>query len=97
MGKRKGGFRRGTRYKFQKATNEKGKISFKKFFQKLDEGNKVQLKAEPAYQKGMYFPRYHGFFGIVTGKAGECYTVAILDHDREKTLIVHPVHLKKVN
>ncbi len=96
MVQRTGGFRRRTRYKLQKNVREKGKVSQRSFFQKLDEGDKVKLIAEPAYQKGMYFPRYHGLVGIVKGKKGNCYNVAIKDHDKDKLLIVHPVHLKKL-
>ena len=96
MANRKGGFRRGTRYKFMKPIRAKGKISQRNFFQKLEEGDKVQLKAETAYQKGMYYPRYHGMVGVVEGKSGTCYNVKIKDHNREKTLIVHPVHLRKL-
>jgi len=96
MSGRKGGFRRGTRYKFQKPTREKGKIGTTKFFQEFKEGDKVQLKAEPAYQKGMYYPRYHGMVGQIKNKNGTCYNVTVMDHTKEKTLIVHPVHLKKM-
>jgi len=42
-------------------------------------GDKVLLKAEPAYQKAMYFPRYHGKIGIVQGKQGKCYIIKIKD------------------
>jgi large subunit ribosomal protein L21e len=96
MAARKGGFRRGTRQIFKKSSREKGKISHRQFFQVLSEGDRVQLMAESAYQNGMYFPRFHGKFGIVEGKQGKCYTVKIQDHNAEKTLIVHPVHLKKM-
>ena len=48
------------------------------------------------YQKGMYFPRYHGMVGEVKGKKGNCYNIAIKDHNKDKLLIVHPVHLKKI-
>lgn len=96
MVQRKGGFRRNTRHKLQKPVRKKGKISQKRFFQKLEPGDKVKLTAEPAYQKGMYFPRYHGKIGVVKDKKGECYNVAVKDHDKDKQLIVHPVHLKKL-
>jgi len=96
MTTRIGGFRRKTRHKLAKPLRAKGKISQKRYLQKLDDGEKVMLHAEPAYQKGMYFPRYHGKVGVVKGKKGECYNVAIKDHKKDKLLIVHPVHLKKI-
>jgi large subunit ribosomal protein L21e len=96
MANRKGGFRRRTRYKFKKALRAKGKISQKAFFQKLDMGDKVQLSAESAYQKGMYYPRYHGLVGVVKEKKGTCYCVEIHDQNMPKLLIVHPIHLRKI-
>jgi len=91
-----GGFRRKTRHKLSKNFRRRGKISLTKYFAEFDEGQKVQLVAEPAIQKGMYFPRFHGKVGIVCGKQGNCYQVEISDIGAKKTLVVHPVHLKKV-
>lgn len=96
MAKRIGGFRRKTRNKFKKLVRKKGKISIKDYFQKFKIGEKVLLKAEPAVQKGMYFPRFHSKIGVVRGARGRCYEVAIKDGRKEKILIVHPVHLRKV-
>ena len=96
MVKRIGGARRKTRGKFKKPIRRKGKISILNFFQELKNGEIVQLLAEPAYQKGMYFRRFHGKTGIVNGKKGKCYEILIKDFNKEKKLIVHPVHLKKL-
>lgn len=92
--KRVGGFRRKTRCKLRKNVRARGKIGLTKFFQKFCQGDTVNLVAEPAYQKGMYFPRYHGKAGIIKAKKGKCYEVEINDHKMVKTLIVHPVHLR---
>ncbi|RMF05409.1 50S ribosomal protein L21e [Candidatus Woesearchaeota archaeon] len=97
MAMRIGGSRRKTRHKLLKPHNRKGKISITKYLQKFSEGDKVQLLAEPAVQKGMYFPRYHGKSGVVVGKQGECYKVMIKDSGKEKVMIVHPVHLKALS
>ncbi len=94
MVKRIGGFRRKTKHKLKKNIRRRGKISLSKYFQTFKIGDKVLLSAEPAVQKGMYFPRYHGRIGIVKGNAGGCYQVNIKDGKKDKTLIVHPVHLK---
>jgi large subunit ribosomal protein L21e len=96
MATRIGGFRRKTRHKLAKSRSQKGKISLTKYLQKLDIGQRVVLKAEPAVQKGMYFPRFHGLTGIVNGMKGRCYEVLIKDQNKPKTIIVHPVHIKKV-
>jgi len=95
MATRIGGFRRKTRDKLAKPQKQKGKMSLTKFFQKFNEGDKVYLKADPAYQKGMYFPRFHGKVGVLKGKKGRCYEVQIKDFGKDKTLIVHPVHLQR--
>ncbi len=96
MATRQGGFRRKTRHKLSKPRREQGKLSHRRFLQELEVGARVKLAAEPAYQKGMYYPRFHGKVGVVQSKAGQCYNVAIKDHDKEKVLIVHPVHLRKL-
>jgi len=95
--KHHGSFRRKTRSKLRKHYKTKGKISIRKFFQEFNEGDRVVLKAEPAYQKGMYYPRFHGKSALVLGQRGRCYEVLIKDGKKDKMLIVHPVHLKKVD
>lgn len=96
MGGRIGGFRRKTRHKLQKKAREKGKLSLRKYFQKFEVGQKVLLKGDPAIQKGMYNPKFHGKVGVVKGKEGVCYQINIKDYRKEKTLVVHPVHLGSV-
>jgi len=96
MVQRIGGFRRKTRYKFGKNVRQKGKISLTNYFAEYKEGDKVLLHAEPAVQKGIYFPRFHGKVGIISGKKARCYEVDIKDFTAKKTLIIHPVHLKRI-
>jgi len=59
------------------------------------EGDRVLLSAEPAMQKSLYHPRFHGKTGKVLAKRGECYELQITDGGKEKMIIVHPVHLRK--
>ena len=94
--KRIGGFRRKSRRKFTKSKRTKGKISISRYFQKFIIGEKVLLTVEPAVQKGMYNPRFMNRPGTVKGLQGKCYKVRISDLGKEKTLIVHPIHLKKL-
>lgn len=93
--KRIGGSRRKTRKLFRKEKRRKGKISLTSYFQSFDAGERVNLTVEPSIKKGMYHPRFVGKSGIIKGKAGRCYGVIIKDHKKEKTLIVHPVHLRR--
>ena len=94
--KRIGGNRRKTRSKFRKNIKDRGKISIASFLQKLEKGDKVLLKADTGYQRGMYFRRFHGKSGIVDKKQGNCYYISIKDGNKEKNVLVHPVHLRKV-
>lgn len=96
MVKRIGSTRRKTRNKLTKSLREKGKLSLSRYFAKFSSGDAIVLKAEPAVQKGSYHMRFHGRKGMVEGKKGSCYEVAIRDGSKRKTLIVHPVHLRKV-
>lgn len=94
--KRIGGFRRKTRSKLSKGLRFRGKFSLSNFFRAFKDGEQVYLKAEPAVQKGMYHPRFHGKVAVVTGKLGECYELMIKDGKKDKKLMVHPIHMKKV-
>ena len=95
MVKRIGGMRRKTRYKLRKEIRNRGKIGLTDYFQLFNIGEMVYLNAEPAIQKGMYYPRFMGKSGIIKGKRGQCYEIKINDLGKQKTLIVHPVHLRK--
>ena len=91
-----GGFRRKTRHKMAKNVRSKGKISLSKYFQEFKDGDRVCLVAEPAVQKGMYYPRFYGKAGTIVGKRGRCYEVQIKDGSLSKLLIVHPVHMNRL-
>ena len=80
----------------KKNIRKKGKISIRSYLKKVQKGDKVCLLAESAVQKGMYFPRFHGKVGVIDDQAGNCYKVNIKDIKKQKTLIVHPVHLRKI-
>lgn len=92
---RLGGSRRGTRSIMTKHAREKGKISITRYFQELSVGDKAVLKAEPSVINGTYHKRFHGKVVEVVGKKGRCYNVTFSDLGVKKTLIVHPVHLRK--
>lgn len=96
MVRRVGGFRRKTRRKFSKRIRQKGKISLKNYFQIFKPGDMVCLKAEPAYQKGLYFRRFHGKIGKIVKTRGACYEILFNDGGKLKTFIIHPVHLRRM-
>lgn len=94
MVQRIGGFRRKTRFKLKKEQRNKGKLSLTNYFREFKEGDRVKLMADPTVQKGMFHPRFYGKRGLVKGKRGNSYIVQITDGGKDKSLIVHPVHLK---
>lgn len=96
MVRRVGGLRRGTRSKLKKSHREKSKLSLTKYFQEFNIGDRVILNIEPSIKKGMLPPRFQGKVGEVSESTGECYKVLIKDKEKQKTIIVHPVHLMKV-
>jgi len=85
---------RKTRHKFKRTIREKGKIPLSQYFQTFDIGEKVNLKINSNIQDGRFFPRFHGLTGSIAGKKGRCYQVTITDGSKQKTLFVHPIHLK---
>ena len=94
--KRLGGIRRNTRSKYKKHYRSRGKIKISSLLQTFKTGDRVGLGFESAYFKGIYHPRFYGKVGAVQGKKGSCYEVAIKDIGKEKTLIVHPIHLRRL-
>ncbi len=96
MTRRIGTFRTGTRHKLKKKLRTQGKISFTDYFADYKLGERVVLKPEPAVQKGMFHPKYIGKTGMIKSKQGDCYTVLIKDEKKSKTVIAHPVHLKRL-
>jgi len=96
MVKRLGSKNRKTRQKLSKNIHTKSKIRISTYLQSFKSGDRVALKVEPAIQKGQYYLRFHGKTGQVTGSQGECYKVKIRDFNKQKTLLVHPIHLKRI-
>lgn len=79
-----------------KGYRKKGKLSLKKFFQQFKKGDKVIIKPDPSYQKGLCHKRYFGRTAVVNKKQGSCYETTLMISKKPKTLIVHPIHLAKV-
>ncbi len=96
MAQRTGGRRRKTRNKLRKNIRQKGKISIKNYLQSFKTGDKVAFVAEPAVQKGIYDRRSHGQTGEIMSKRGKCYLIKIKNFNKIKTIIAHPVHLRKI-
>ncbi len=79
----------------RKSIREKGKIKLSNYFQKFDKGERVAIKMELGL--GPKFPkRLQGRSGIIEDKRGNHYVIKLNDLKKEKTYIIHPVHLKKL-
>lgn len=92
---RKGGVRRKKRALYSKNVKAKGKISLKNYLRQFSEGDKVNISIEPSILGGQVHTRFVGKAGIVVGKQGNCYLVKIKDMNKEKEVIVHPVHMRR--
>jgi len=79
----------------KKKMREKGKISFSRYFQEFDEGEKVSVVIEPSLKPG--FPeRMQGRTGTIQSKRGKAYFVKIKDNNKEKSFLIKPINLKKI-
>jgi large subunit ribosomal protein L21e len=96
MTKRIGSQRRKSRRRLIQKKKMKGRIPIRDFVNIINKGDKVVLKANPSFQKGLYHMRFHGRAGEVVSLKGSCCMVRISDGEKLKTLIIHPVHLRKV-
>jgi len=96
MGKRKGTARRKSRKLMTKYYRNKGKISVTSFLAEFKKGDRVVIKPEPAYQKGLCHLRFYGQQGVVKSRRGKSYIIEIKDINKKKELIIHPVHLKRL-
>ncbi|MBI2572554.1 50S ribosomal protein L21e [Candidatus Woesearchaeota archaeon] len=96
MVKRIGSAMRKTRYKFRRHYRTRGKIGLSHYFNTFVQGDKVNLIINSSVVTGRFYPRFHGLTGTVTGvMKGSCYEVIIHDKNKQKTLYVHPIHLRK--
>ncbi|MGV8169123.1 MAG: 50S ribosomal protein L21e [Candidatus Nanoarchaeia archaeon] len=91
-----GGLRRKKVSRYTKSTKQKGKISLRRYLSEFKEGDRVSLTIEPAVHEGTYCPRFAGKSGTIMSRKGTCYEVKIKDFNKEKILIVHPVHMRKL-
>lgn len=72
-----------------------GKIPLSRYFQEFKNNDSVAIIREHAEQPK--FPkRLQGRTGVITGKRGRYYILKLKDSNKEKTFIIHPVHLKKL-
>ena len=88
------GFRRKTRSLMRKRPRERGKLGLSRILHTYQPGDKVVIKIDPSVHKGMPHRRYHGKIGIIRGRRGRAYEVAVSQGDAVKEVIVLPEHLR---
>ncbi len=78
-----------------KKIRERGKLSLSSYFKKIEDGSNVALVTDAGIVSS-YASRLKGMSGKVVGSRGRFKVVEIKDGNKAKTLVVHPVHLKKL-
>lgn len=78
-----------------KNVRESGKLSLSSYFKKIEDGSDVALVSNQSV-KTSYPSRMNGKSGRVIGSRGKAKLVEIKDGNKVKTIIVHPIHLKKL-
>jgi len=79
----------------RKQIRTRGKIKFSEYFKKSKKGDKVAVKIELAENQNLP-KKMQGKTGEIEDKQGDNYIVKIKDLNKEKKMIIHPVHLKKL-
>ena len=79
----------------RKPVRTRGKLQLSRYFQELKEGDFVAISREPAVQSS--FPeRLQGITGVIEGRKGKAYVLKIKDGNKEKRILIEPIHLKKI-
>lgn len=79
----------------KKPIRTRGKLQLSRYFQKFNKGDFVAISRE-ASVKSSFPKRFQGITGIVENKKGKAYIVNIKDGNKNKKILVKPIHLKKI-
>jgi len=86
----------GCRKLLTRTPRNKGKVSIVKQLRNFEIGDKVFIKVEPMLKKNTIHKRFMSKPGIVVEKRGKAYRVRVKQMNKEKDVLVMPVHLKKL-
>ncbi len=79
-----------------KAIRSRGKINLARHLQELNKGDRVTVIRDLAVEGN--FPRQiQGLTGMIEGKRGKAYIVAMRQGNKEKRFIIQGVHLKNIS
>ncbi len=79
----------------RKNIRARGKISLSKYFQELKKGDFVAVAPEQSVPSPIP-KRLKGRTGIVEGRRGTAYIIKLKDQNQEKSYLIKPIHLKKL-
>ncbi len=79
----------------KKPIRTRGKLQLSRYFQELNKGDFVAISRESAVQSN-FQKRLQGITGLVEGRRGKVYIVKIKDGNKEKKILIEPIHLKKI-
>jgi large subunit ribosomal protein L21e len=94
--KRSRGLRSKSRKILRKKPRNRGINSITRALQQFEEGDHVNIVIDSRVHKGMPHIRFQGHTGKIEGKQGNSYLVGIIDGKKQKTLIIRPDHLRRV-
>ncbi len=79
--------------KKNKNIREKGKIKLSEYFKEMVNGQKVAVVQEKSVSSN-HPTRIVGLTGNIVGDQGEYKLVDLMDGNKKKRFIIHPIHLK---
>ena len=96
MPQRSRGFRSKTRAKLTKHARDKGMPPVTHSLRDYPVGTRVAITINPGVHKGMPHPRFQGLTGMVEGRRGGAFVIALKDGNKAKTVIARPEHLRLI-
>lgn len=84
---------KGALSKRTKKLASKRKLTISDITRSFKVGQKVMLSPK-AYRAGMPNPKYANRLGEIVEKRGNSYVVKIMDGNKAKNMVAHPVHLR---
>ena len=93
MVKRSHGTRNKSRTIMKKGIREKMPTA-SRVLRTFSDGEKAVIRIDSAVTKGRPSKRFRGKVGEIVGMQGKCYKLKIKDGQKEKQIIVNPVHIK---
>lgn len=79
----------------KKDIRTRGKIQLSRYFQEFKKGDLVAIVREPSvpFQTPL---KFQGRTGTIKERKGKACLIKIKDENKEKTLLIKPIHLKKI-